>query len=103
MSLLVHTAYAAEKVDKLVQTIDRLILNPLIILMFAAAFVYFLVGIVQFMANTDNEEERTTGKQHMMWGLVGMLVMIGVFTILNIIMSTFNIQGINVQTGNVNL
>ena len=39
----------------------------------------------------------------MIWGIVGIVIMMGVFTILNMIMATFNIQGIKPETGEVNL
>ncbi|MFA5936899.1 MAG: hypothetical protein WC822_03405 [Candidatus Paceibacterota bacterium] len=96
-----NVAYAS--VDSIVYSINRLIINPLIVFIFALAVVYFLYGIFQFVANQDNEEKKTTGKNHMMWGIIGIVVMMGVFTILNIIMDTFNIKGIDPQNGQVDL
>ena len=94
-------AYAS--VDSLVRTVDKLIINPIIYLMFAAALVYFITGVVEFLANTENEEKRTEGKQHMLWGVVGMFVMIAVFTLMRILIDTFGIRGINEHGGAVNL
>ncbi len=94
-------AYAS--VDTLVRTVDRLIINPIIYLLFAGALVYFIAGLVEFLSNTDNEEKRTNGKQHMLWGFVGMLIMIAVFTIMRILIDTFGITGINEHGGGVNL
>jgi len=34
-----------------------------------------------------------------MWGLIGMAIMFSVFTILNILMGTLNVQGIKVNPG----
>jgi len=102
--LFIPVAYAANsKLDTLIRTVDSLIINPIIIFMFAAAFVYFLIGVVEFLGNTDNEEKRTTGKKHMLWGVVGMLIMIGVFTIMRVLIDTFGITGINEHGGAVNL
>jgi len=39
----------------------------------------------------------------MIWGIIGIVIMMGVFTILNIIMRTFNIEGINPEEGTVQL
>lgn len=61
------------------------ILNPLIGLMFVVAFAFFVWGIIEFIWNAGNEEKRTTGKQHIIWGLVGLLIMSAVWGIIAII------------------
>ena len=83
--------------------VDSLIINPLISLLFALAVVYFLYGVFKFVSNQDNEEERLTGKKHMVWGIVGITIMMGVWTILGIVLNTFGITGINPQQGTVQL
>ncbi len=91
--LLPHIAYA-ETFDQFMGKVDTLIVNPLILFLFAVAVAYFLYGVVQFFLNQDNEEKRSEGKKHMIYGIIGMTVMIGVFTIMNIIITTFNIKGV---------
>jgi len=61
------------------------ILNPLIGLMFAIAIAIFIWGIVEFIWNSGSEDKRTTGKQHIIWGLVGLLIMSAVAGIIQII------------------
>jgi len=99
--LFINIAYAS--VDSFVANVNRLIINPLIIILFALAVVYFLYGVFEFIANQENEEKKTTGKSHMMWGIIGIVIMMGVFTILNILMNTFNIKGIELEKGKVQL
>ncbi len=101
--LFTNVAYASESVDAFIANVNRLIINPLIIFLFALAVVYFLYGIFEFISNQENEEKKTTGKRHMVWGVVGIVIMMGVFTILNMIMNTFNITGINPEQGTVTL
>ena len=96
-----NMAYAS--VDSFVSNVNRLIINPIILLLFGLAVVYFLYGIFEFISNQENEEKKTTGKNHMIWGIIGIVIMMGVFTILNIIMRTFNIEGINPEEGTVQL
>ena len=62
-----------------------------------------MYGIFQFISNQENEEAKTKGKNHMIWGIVGIVIMLGVFTILSMIMRTFDIQGIDPKQGTVNL
>lgn len=96
-----NIAYAG--VDSFVMKVNSLVINPLITLLFALAVAFFLFGVLKFMVNQENEEKKTEGKQHMIWGIIGITIMMGVFTILNVIMSTFGISGINVNTGEVKL
>ncbi|MCX6751652.1 MAG: hypothetical protein NT161_02715 [Candidatus Nomurabacteria bacterium] len=96
-----NVAYAS--VDSFVSNANKFIINPLIILLFALAVVYFLYGVFEFISNSENEEKKTTGKSHMIWGVVGIVIMMGVFTILSIIMKTFNIENIDPKTGKVEL
>ncbi|MEK7088606.1 MAG: hypothetical protein AAB913_00565 [Patescibacteria group bacterium] len=103
MKDLFFTNVAYANIDPFVSNVNKLIINPLIVLLFALALVYFLYGIFEFISNQENEEKKTTGKSHMIWGIIGIVIMIGVFTILNIIMNTFNITGINPKEGTVQL
>ena len=93
----------AESLNSFIGKADKLIINPLIDLLFALAIVYFLYGVVEFLANQENEEKKTSGKSHMLWGVIGITIMLGVWAILGIIINTFGITGVTPQTGNVNL
>ena len=96
----VQTAYAAANpaVTNVVQKINQFILNPLIGFLFALAFVFFLWGIAEFNFRADIESERERGKQHMIWGLIGMFVMFAAFTIIRIIANTI---GVSVPPGSL--
>lgn len=95
-------AYAS--VDSFIANTNRLIINPLIVLLFSIAMAVFLYGVTEFLMGAGNEEKRTEGKQHMIWGVVGITIMMGVYAILNIILRTFNLQNdIDVKQGTVDL
>lgn len=102
---LMNIAYASTggSVDQFILNLNKFIINPLILLLFALAVVYFLYGIFEFISNQENEEKKTKGKSHMIWGIVGITIMMGVFMIMNIILDTLNIDGINPEQGTVNL
>src|SRR3989338_10622280 len=70
---------------KLINNIKEYILNPIIGFMFAVVVVMFIYGIVEYIWSADNEDKVAVGKKHMIWGIVGMFVMIGVYGILNIL------------------
>ena len=71
-------------IDKLKQEIA----TPIIWLLFAFALLQFLWGMAVFIKNTDNTEAQLNGKKHMLWGVVGLAIMFGVYGILNLLNST---------------
>jgi succinate dehydrogenase/fumarate reductase cytochrome b subunit len=104
--LSTKTAYAASaELNEFIGKVDTLIVNPLISFLFALAVIYFLYGVFEFFSNQINEEKKTAGKSHMLWGIIGITIMMGVWTILSIILSTLNIpkSEINPEDGTVNL
>jgi uncharacterized membrane protein YidH (DUF202 family) len=64
------------------------ILNPLIALMFGLAVLYFIYGVLQYIWNPDNEDARETGRRSMIWGIIGMFIMVSVFGIMRLIISS---------------
>lgn len=93
---LQSVVYAAD-VDNIFYKINAKIINPAIEIAFIIALVVFLWGVVEFIRGADNEEKRTLGRQHMLWGIVGFVVMFGVFGIINILISTFGLRGVTVN------
>ncbi|KKR43230.1 MAG: hypothetical protein UU10_C0009G0005 [Parcubacteria group bacterium GW2011_GWF1_40_6] len=91
--------------DKFIANVDNMIINPLIGFLFALAIAFFLYGVLEFFMNQENEEKKTTGKSHMIWGVVGITIMLGVWTILSIVLNTLGISKseINPEEGTVNL
>lgn len=63
-------------VNGLLAAISREIINPIIYLLFAVAVVIFLWGGFVFVANAEDESARTEGKRKLIWGIVGMLIML---------------------------
>ena len=57
-------AYAAspDTLDGFLGRVSQYILNPLIGLVFAAAMVYFLWGVFDFIRNNENDTDREEGK-----------------------------------------
>ena len=90
---------AEASVTTLMLSINRVIINPLIYFIFALAIFYFLYGLAKYLLNPDNEEIRKSNKQHMMWGIFGMFIMIAVFGILNLILTTVGEDKIKINNG----
>lgn len=67
------------------------IINPIILLIAAAAFIVLIWGVFEFIANAGEDTKRAEGKKAILWGLVGMVIIFGVYGILNIALGTFGI------------
>ena len=89
------------QLDSFIAKVDSNIINPLISFLFALAVLYFLYGVLQFFLNQTNEEKKTSAKNHMMWGVIGMTIMMSAFAIINMILRTLNIEGIDARRGTV--
>jgi hypothetical protein len=71
--------------------VTNAIINPIVGVIFALALVYFMWGLMVFVMGAGDESKRTTGKQHMLWGVIGMVIMVSVYAILQVGLSTFNV------------
>ena len=75
---------------------DMLILVvPLII---SLAVVYFIWQVFRY-AIAGNEEDKAKAKTHMIWGIVGIFVMVSVWGLVGILTSTFGTAGQSAMTG----
>ncbi|OGF51718.1 hypothetical protein A3I27_04850 [Candidatus Giovannonibacteria bacterium RIFCSPLOWO2_02_FULL_43_11b] len=72
----------AKTIDEVIAIVSTEVLQPIVLLLFALATILFLWGVVEFLINRDNEEERDNGKRHMLWGIVGLVIMFSVNGIL---------------------
>ncbi|MBI3572304.1 hypothetical protein HY091_02110 [Candidatus Kaiserbacteria bacterium] len=71
------------------------VVNPLILLLAAGAFVVFLWGVFEFIKNAGDEAKRSEGRSAIFWGLVGLVIIFGAYGIINIALATFNIPTIH--------
>ncbi|HEY0010436.1 MAG TPA: pilin [Candidatus Paceibacterota bacterium] len=55
-------------------------------LLYALAFLFFLFGVVRYFF-ADGEEARTKGKQHIFWGIIGLVVLFGVWGLVKALLS----------------
>lgn len=72
--------------------IEQVILFPIITFMMGLALLVFLWGVYQYVQNAESDEGRAAGRQHMLYGIIGMLVMVSALSILKIAAGTFGID-----------
>lgn len=79
-------------IDGFLGKVSEYILNPLILLAFAIAFLLFFYGVFQFVRSETADSGREQGKRKIFYGLIGMFIMFSAYGIINLILSTFGIN-----------
>lgn len=93
---MVNIAYASD-IGSLVNAINKVVINPFIVLLFACAFAVFIWGVIKYLMNPGDETALKESKSHIMWGIVGMFIMVSVFAIMKIILNTLGERKIKIQ------
>lgn len=88
---------AEASVQTLMKSINKVIINPLIIFVFALAVVYFVYGLVKYLLSPDDTKIREDSKRHMLWGVIGMFIMVATFAIMNLILNTLQVPKSDIQ------
>jgi len=87
-----NTTTVPSGVQNLMSGIVTEIINPIIGVLFALALLYFLYGLVTFIANADNVSKKGEAQSHMIWGLVGLVVMVSAWAIIQISLNTVGLS-----------
>jgi hypothetical protein len=70
------------------------LLNALVPLLIGIAVVYFIWEVFQYTIAAD-EDKKKTARTQIIWGIVGIFVMVSVWGLVNILQSTFGTQNTN--------
>ena len=87
----------ADAFGDLLGKVNKNIINPAIEFLFIVATVIFLWGVLEFIAGASDKTKRQTGKDHMLYGFIGLVIMFGVYGIITIVTNTFNISGLTLN------
>ncbi len=67
------------------------LLNSIIPVLVALGVVYFVWGVVTYVISSD-EEAKKSGKNRIIYGLIGLVVIIGMWGLVSIIRNTFSLD-----------
>ncbi len=81
--------YGIEAVICKIYSIIKIIIPVLIL----GAVLFFIYGVVKFVIASD-AEEKGAGRTIMVWGIIGFAVIVGLWGLVNILTSTFGLQGV---------
>ncbi len=78
-----------QKVYSIISKINDIIINPIILLLFSVALLYFMFGVFEYIWKSRSDPGKIKeGRSHMGWGLFGMFIMISVFGLFKILLNT---------------
>ena len=66
-------------------------LNSIVPVLIALAVVYFVWGVISFVIASD-EEAKTTGRNRIIFGIIGLAVIIGLWGLVNLLRNTFGLN-----------
>lgn len=77
----------------IISKINQLIINPIILLFFAIALVFFIWGVFEYLwkSRTDPGAIKA-GSKHIGWGLLGMFIMVSVFGFLQVLLNSIPVD-----------
>ena len=75
----------------IVQSLFNVLINPLVKLIFAGAVFYFIWGVFKYIRAADDPAERIQGGKHIMYGILGIFIMISVWGIISVLRSTLGV------------
>ena len=75
--------------EEVLQKVVSEILSPLYQLAAGLAFVYFLYGAFRFIIDLNDPTKKNVGKEHLLWGTVGLFIILSVGGILRLFNDVF--------------
>lgn len=95
MLLAPSIVLAGSGLEGVIDVVSNLV-TMLVPLVISAAVLFFLYGLAKYMWSVG--EEKDAGKDIMIWGVIGLFVMVSVWGLVNLLSDTFDLDNtINVQ------
>ena len=96
MSLLPVVAFAqvsgaVNNVDDILAFVSAL-LNAVFPVLVALAVIVLIWGIFKFILNAGDEEARKTGRSMILWGIIGIFLMLSIWGLVNILSSSVSLN-----------
>lgn len=68
------------------------IISPVVEFVVALSVLLFMWGVFQFVFNSEDASKRETGRNHMIWGIVGFFIMVSVLGIIRFVASSIGVS-----------
>jgi predicted membrane channel-forming protein YqfA (hemolysin III family) len=91
LGLMPVLASAQQSIQNFVSGTLTTFLNSLIPLLITVGVIYFIYGVITYVI-ADDEEAKGSGKNRMLWGLIGMFVIVTFWGLISVIQNTLQVQ-----------
>ena len=100
--LLVPMIAAAQfgKVDNFFGNISEFVNDVLVPFVFVIAFIIFIVGVARYFIWAGAEEEKEKAKSLMLWGILGFVLMVSIWGIVNLLAGGLG-EGLDTDTNSL--
>lgn len=78
--------------NKLITALVTNIINPVILVLFAVALLIFIWGVFQYVRGASDPKARETGAQHILYGVIGLFIMLSAFAIVRVVLNSFSLD-----------
>ncbi len=88
---IIPVAQAAVDTTAFAHVVDPIIVHvvyPILELLFGLAILFFVWGVLQLVFGGDDAEKRGRGKLTMIWGTIGMAIMVSAWGIIYMVSNT---------------
>ena len=75
--------------DQVLQKVIDQVFGPLYQLVVGIAVIYFFYGVFKFVLDMNDPEKKNKGKEHLLWGTIGLFIILSVGGILKLFNSVF--------------
>lgn len=89
---LVH-AQPASNLESLMDFLLGLFTNSLIPLIISLGLIYLIVSVLGYMRADDDAQGRAEKKKQIFWSIIGLFVIISIWSLVAVVANTFNIFG----------
>ncbi len=83
-------AFATGNVSGILDSISGF-LSTIVTLLITLAVIYFIWGVIKYVI-ADSNEDRSQGRQMMIYGIIGIFVIVALWGIIDVLGSTFDIS-----------
>lgn len=99
LTFMPFIAGADTDVFQVINTLNQ-VLKAVIPFLIGIAVIIFLIGVIKYITAGDDPEKVTAGRNMMIYGIIGLFVMVSVWGLVFILQGTFDLRG-DAPTGDI--
>jgi len=101
LGLMPVLASAQQTIDNFITGTFATFLGNLVPIFITIGVLYFIWGVIMYVI-ADDEEAKSSGKNRMIWGLIGMFVIVSFWGLINVLQTTLGVQNDSADTIDIN-